>query len=606
MLAYLVLTGIDGAPVDDGTIHQVDRVTLPEIPFRPDERIVWRNHDRSVVFLGWQAFTEVAGIGSHWTVDERGLTAFSGSCWPRDTGWKHGTGQSWAAQLRTYLSDESDLPALRERLFGHYTIVSLAAMGNGWVMPDWTSVDQLFVADTPSSFAVSNRAGMCARAVSPSDAASARSLTAAGWVVGVGWILDQESGYWDAERPRAGSLVVIEPKVGSRVIEPPISALYPRTQEDPAPSYEEVLNDVEQDLRGTIRAVAELPAADRVLSLTGGKDSRTLLSIILSEGVQDRFRFETTGSPERADAILAKSIAARFGLDWTLHDPSGRSPEDELDNLLLHAYQSEGMISSWSVSTRPKFSPGVAVNGTSGEGLRWGKVSGSAVGARTIDEVVARVWAKEPFDILGVLRPEVRAYYIDYVTGWFHQQAELGVPLVSLPALYFHETFMHARTGPDAAWNPRLRVDPYMTPVCIQATHRLAVDRRPDLRFHLDLQRRCYPELSKLPLTSAAWSEEMYGHLPDAADYRALQPLNTRDPNGRSWRVKHYADYVQAIEPLVLDRGNPIHDLLDPDRLADRLASGAQHEGRARLIWGVFSAATWMGRHERPFEFSRG
>ena len=355
MLTYLLLCGTNGAPVDPALIERFTAGDPPELPFRADERIVWRNHDGSVVFFGWQAFTEVAGIGSHWSVDERGLTAFSGSCWPRDTGWKHGTERSWAAQLRAYLGDESDLPALRERLFGHYTAISLATAGNGWVMPDWTSVDQLFVAESPSSIAISNRAGLCAHVASPGGAASSRSLTAAGWVVGAGWILDQESGYWDVERPRAGSLVVIEPKRGARVIEPPISALYPRTQEDPAPSYEEVLNDVEADLRGTIRAVAELPAADRVLSLTGGKDSRTLLSIILSEGVQDRFRFETSGAPERADAILAKTIATQFGLDWTLHDPSGRSPETELENLLLHAYQSEGMISSWSVSTRPKF-----------------------------------------------------------------------------------------------------------------------------------------------------------------------------------------------------------------------------------------------------------
>ncbi len=606
MLAYLMLAGQNGDPVDPELIQRFDQDDLPEIPFLPDDRIVWRNHDASIVFFGWQAFTEVAGIGSHWVVDERGLTAFSGHCWPRDTGWKHGANRSWASQLRAYLGDSPDLPALRETLFGHFTIVSLATMGQGWVMPDWTNVDQLFVADTQSGTAVSNRAGLCARAVPLGEAPPSRSLAAAGWVAGLGWVIDQESGYWDVERPRAGSLVVIEPQRGARVIEPLVSALYPRVSEDPAPTYEALLDEVEQDLRGTIRAVAELPVRDRVLSLSGGKDSRTLLAIILSEGVQDRFRFETSGAPERADAILASTLAHRFGLDWSLHDPSGRTPEAELDNLLMHAYLSEGMTSAWSVSERPVFSPGVAINGTSGEGLRWGKVSASGVGAQTVDEIVKKVLFHDPFDRLGMLRPEVRAYYRDFINSWFHQQADLGTPLVSLPALFFHETRMHARAGPDAIWNPRLRVDPYMTPVCIRATHRLQLDQRPDLRFHLDLQQRCCPELSKIPLTGSAWTETMYAHLPDAADYRALQPMSTRDPRGRTWRVKHYEAYVALMEQIVLDRSNPIHELLDHEQVTARLPQGGQHEGRARLVWGLLSAAAWTGQHERPVTFTRG
>jgi len=605
MLAYLVLSGNNGAPVDPGLIARFDQDDPPEVPFCPDERIVWRNHDSSVVFFGWQAFTEVAGIGSHWASDERGLTAFTGHCWPRETGWVLGAGQSWAAQLRAYLGDATDLPAFREALFGHFTVISLQASGPGGVMPDWASVDQLFTAETQNVTAISNRAGLCARSVSSIGSTPPRSLTAAGWVTGLGWIVDQESGYWEVERPRAGSLVEIDPWLGTRLIEPPMTALVPPDPEHTAP-YEDLLHDVEHDLRGTIRAVANLPVDERVLSLSGGKDSRTLLAIILGEGLEDRFRFETTGSPERADAIVAGAIAARFGLDWSLRNPTGRPPAAELENLLMHASLVEGMTGAWSFSERPVFSPGVAVNGTSGEGLRWGKVSSSGVGARTVDEIVTRVLTRDPFDMLRVLRPEVRAYYVDFITGWFQEQAGLGVPLIGLPALYFHEMRMHARAGPDATWNPRLRIDPFMTPVCIRANHRLPLDGRPDLRFHLDLQWRVSPELSKIPLAGTAWSAPMYAHLPDAADYRSLQPQRTRDDGGRTWRAKHYADYLETILPVVFDRENPIFELLDHDRSIDRIARGDEHEGRTRLVWNMLSAAAWTGRHERRVTFVRG
>lgn len=605
MLIYLVLAGHDGAPLDPDLIARFDQDDPPEVPFHPEERIVWRSPDSRAVFLGWQAFTDVAGIGSHWAVDERGLTAFNGHCWPCTTGWVHGTEQNWAVQLRGYLENAPDLAALRDSLFGHFTVVSLSAAGNGWIMPDCASVDQLFISAIPDGMAISNRAGLCARAAQIGNGIPARSLTAAGWIMSEGWSLDQETGFWDVERPRAGSLVLIEPHEDVRVIEPAVSPIYPANQEIPPPAYEDVLDEVEQDLRNTIRAVANLPVEHRVLSLSGGKDSRTLLALILSEGVQDCFQFITHGSPERADVILAKAIADRYRLDWSMLDPAARSAASELENVQLYTALVEGMTSAWTVMERPAFAPGVAINGTSGEGLRWGKVSSSAAGARTLDEVLTRVRGKAPLDTLGVLRSEVLAYYTDFVTNWFREHAERGIPLVSLPALYFHEGRMHARVGPDAIWNSRLRTDPFMTPVCFRANHRLPVERRPDVRFHLDLQRRACLELSKMPLTTTSWTESMYEQLPDAEDYRQLQPVSTRDPRGRTWRVRNYAEYLPVIEEIILDRTNPIHELVDYDRLVERLASGGEHEGRTRLLWGVLTAAVWMGQHELPIKLTR-
>lgn len=606
MLAYLVLAGNAGVPVDPALVARFDLDDLPEIPFQSEERIVWRNHDASVVFFGWQAFGEVAGIGSHWTIDEDGLTAFSGHCWPREGGWVHGTDRSWATQLRSYLRDIPDPRSERDVLFGHFTLLSLPAANTGWIMPDWANIDQLFVTEEDAWTAISNRAGLCASAASPVGAILPRSTLAAGWLVGEGWIHDQESGYWDVERPRAGSLVTIEPRLGARIIEPRWSPLYPLESEDPAPTYDELLNEVEQDIRGTIRAVAALPVEERVLSLSGGKDSRTLLAFILSEGVQDRFQFITTGSPERADPIVAKMLADRFGLDWSLSDPSERSAEIELDNVRLHSNLVEGMTSSWAATARPAFAGGVSINGTMGEGLRWGDTSQTALDAATIDEVLVKLRKRWPFDRLGVLRSEIRAYYESLITDWFHEQVELGIPLASLPALFMHESYLHARVGPDVVWNSRLRIDPYMTPVCVRANHRLPLRQRPDPRFHIDLQRRCHVELSKLPFERNAWYDErMYAHLPDAGDYRQIETVNTNVSAGRSWRIKHYADYRSLIEQIVLDRGNPLHELLDYDRVADRIAHGDASEGRARLVWGTLSAAVWTGRHDRQVKLER-
>lgn len=604
MLAYLLLAGTSGEPVDVDLIARFDQDDPPEVPFHPDERIVWRNHDASVVFFGWQAFTEVAGIGSHWTVDERGLTAFSGQCWPRETGWNHGAGQSWAAQLRAYLGDTADPTTLRESLFGQFTIFSLATRGPGWAMPDWANVEQLFVSETGATTAISNRSSLCARAAAPAGGSPSRSLTGAGWLVAENWLLDKETGYWDVERPGPGSFVVMRPGEGAVVVEPSRSPFLPHA-DDPFRSYEEILAEVDRDLRATIRAIAALPLEDRMLSLSGGKDSRTLTALILSEGLQDRFRFATHGSPERADAIAAKAIADRFGLDWSLADATERSAEYEVENVRLHAWLMEGTTSAWGSFVRPEFAPTAVVTGVVGEMLRWGPVASSAIGATTVDDVRARLRKAWKVDPLGALRPDARAYYQAWFDDWVGEQAGNGVPLVSINAIYKHESLTHSRNGPDYTWSPRLRLNPYISPPHARSNHWLALDQRPDYRFHLDLQRSACMELSTMPFADTPWAEAAYRHLSDAEDYRQIQPIVSLNADGRTWRQKRYQDYRRLIEPIVLDRGNPLHEILDYDRLSERVSTGDVHPGRTRLIWGVLTAAVWMAELEQPLKLER-
>lgn len=604
MLAYLMLAGRDGAPVDEGLIQRFTEDASSKLPFHPDERIVWRNRDNSVVFFGWQAFAEVAGIGSHWAIDERGLTAFTGHCWPRATGWQHGTDRSWASQLRTWLQTAPPLPDGREALFGQFTLISLDERGSGWVVPDWAGAEQLFTAESDAVSACSNRASLCARAVAPAHATPQRSLVGAGWLVCEGWILDEESGYWEVTRPMAGSVGRIEPGRGARVTAPPRSPMLPRP-EDGTASYTEILAEAECDLRDTLRAIAALPVDDRILSLSGGKDSRTLAALILSEGLQDRFRFSTHGSPERADAIAAKAVAERFGLDWSLEDMTERTPEEELENVLLHTWLMEGTTSAWGTFARPEFSPNLTVTGVAGEGLRWGPIGSSGIGKTSVDDLIISMLKKAPIDPLRVLKPDARAYYLGFVSDQIHQWAEEGVPLVSIPCVYKQEPLLHGRNGPEYTWSPRMRINPYFAPSCLRSNHRLPVEQRPDFRFHIDLQRTCSTELSKLPFADSVWPEAAYRHLPDADDYRQVKPIFSRNADGRTWRQKRYPDYRCLLEPILLDRSNPVHELLDYDRLVDRFETGDANAGRTRMIWGVLTAAVWMGGLEQPVTFTR-
>lgn len=604
MLAYLVLVGRNGDPVDPDLVARIAYADPPDVPFHVDDRIVWRSHNSSCVFFGWQAFTEVAGIGSHWLVDDRQVTAFSGHCWPATTGWAHGVGRSWAAQLREWLETRQDVPEFREALFGHFTLISMRDDG-GWIVPDFASVDQLFTAQGPRVTAISNRAGLCARAVAPASATPERSLTGAGWLVSDGWIFDEETGYWDVQRPRTGSSIAITRSAGAQVVEPTRPPFLHPDPTAPSMPYDTLLDDVDRDLRATLRVIAEVPFDDRVLALSGGKDSRTLAAIILSEGLQDRFRFVTNGSPERADVIAARQLAARFGLDWEMIDASGRSPQEEEASARMHAALREGMNSSWSSFEAPVFSPGCTVSGVLGEVLRWGPVSMTGVGATSVSDLVQRIQRQRPVDRLGIMRPEVREYYRQSQGEVVRAMASFGEPLGTVSTIFYHEGLARGRNGPDYSWSPQMRLNPFLSPICMRASHRLPLDGRPDNRFHLDLQRRCDISLSKLPFAESVWVEGSYAHLADADDYRSIAPTLSTSADGRTWRVKRFADYRPMLERYLLDRTNPLMELLDTDRVAASLVTGGMHPGRTRLLWSALAAAIWMGGHETRVAFTR-
>lgn len=594
MLAYLVLSSRTGAPIDPGAIHRFDRDELPDIPLRPTERVLWQNLNRTTTFFGWQAFTGFAGIGSHWEIDEGGLTAFSGHCWPRETGWKHRSGRSWAAQLREWLANRADLREARGELFGQFTLIALTAMGDGFIAPDVMNAEPVYVAESDELIAVSNRAGLAARAVAPAGIEPERSLMGAGWLLCLGSMLDEESGYWDAQHLPFGSYVSIEPIDGAKIVHPGRSPLVPAAES----SYEDALERVDRELRHTMRVIAELPIPDLELALSGGKDSRLLTAIILSEGLQDRFHFSTIGPPDKADPLAARQIASTFGLNWSLIDRTGRSPEAAFEEVRAHAGLVEGITSAWDAVGPTGFAAGATVSGLAGEYLRWGALGLKGTQVTSQDELLALLRRSVGFDPLGILRPEALEYYHQAMASWANQHLERGDDVTQIGSFYMQETRMRSRAGPTQAWNARMRLSPFSTRGIVQANHGLPAASRPSHRFTIDLMRLHSLALSKLPLAASTWDEGSIAHLPDADNYRRIEPIRTTSIDARNWRLIHYADYLPMLRTYLLDRQNPIHDLVQFDRLEERIATGDANPGRTRMLWGALTAAIWMGRHE--------
>src|SRR5215204_2091802 len=101
MHAYVVIASQTGAPIDPMILQRINVADHPDLAFVPDEHMHWAHPSGAIHFVGWQAFTELYEIGSHWHVEDQGLTSFAGYAWPRETGWEWSK-SSWASQLAGY------------------------------------------------------------------------------------------------------------------------------------------------------------------------------------------------------------------------------------------------------------------------------------------------------------------------------------------------------------------------------------------------------------------------------------------------------------------------------------------------------------------------
>lgn len=601
MLAYLILTGHAGRPVSFDWVERFRSHVPDVVPFEPEDHLVWTSRDRTVVFIGWQAFTDLAGIGSHWAADDRGLTAFSGHCWPRDAGWDHRLGTTWAVRLRGYLDKHSILDA-RETLYGHHTLIDLSNDGPGIVTPDFASMAPLFRAERDGVTAISNRAGLCAAAVTSPGTEPARSIVGAGWIIcHTEMFFDGETGYWDVERIPLGAHVALSPSRGAIVIQAERCPLGPMGD---AATYDELLPLVETDLRQTVRAIASLPVATRTLALSGGIDSRLLTAAIISEGLHDRFRFVTTGSPQRSDVIVAQSIASRYGLDWSTDDRSHRPLATEHADILAHTWRTEGLMNGWNLASGATDTDGVIITGLAGEYLRWGRTSRAGLTLRTESELSNLLRRNIAFDPLGIMQPGALAYYYDVVDQWAADLLARGERLQQIPSYFNQSGQSRHRFSIVQAWSTPMTLTPYFTPAIIRANQQLPLDRRPNHGFQIDLFRRFVPELAVMPFAARGWTPEAVAHLPDADAYLAIPPVVSAS-GGETWRLLRYADYRPMLDTYMLDRSNPIHELIRSDRLPHILETGNRHDGRVRRIWALLTAAIWMGHHETRSNIAR-
>jgi hypothetical protein len=323
--------------------------------------------------------------------------------------------------------------------------------------------------------------------------------------------------------------------------------------------------------------------------LSGGKDSRLLLGLILqgSEGKRIE-RVFTNGpplSPEvRAAALVCEALGLRHEtVDRTL---ASTGTKLQLDTRLpLHLHITECEMSPFDLTWNSSQSRITQLHGQDG-GLR------EIAGHRNIDSRTELLkWFAVHLangDRCGLFRSGVANVTLDEISSFVDRALAAGIPCADIPSL--HRVIYRTGRWVGRTWRayndryfaPYIFIDPHV----IRATFNSGAASRQREDFHFEMLRRVDPALVTLPFAFQTWPRETA----ERAGVPLPEPLVWHDaPTELQARpmASALARVFPMLQTFMRHHHGPASDaLVDRDRLA-AIDFGRLHPATHQSLWQV-------------------
>jgi hypothetical protein len=566
-----------------------------DLCFAPDEHLFWCDEHESVAFGGWQVAADIANFGSHWHVDKQGVTAFSGRLWPVGRMW-NGT-ESWAQQLAAYWATNPIVDS-RQALGGIYAGVSIGKAGIGTIVTDPLTIGVLYRAETNDFIAYSTAVRLAARATTPQGREPERDPLGVAWLPLLGWLIGDRTGFVGTRVLPAGSHVDISPAYGSRLRYSNPTPWAPAAE---LPSDDnELIELVRADLGASVRSIAQIPSSKRYADITGGRDSRLILALIIQEGLTDRFEFRTTGFEHAPDSVAGRAIAERFKLSHESVVPIPMRQEHFRRQLATHVFHTAGMFSAWDFKGALIASTAPRVCGLVGETLRTNFKGYPPLSS--IRELRDEFYRRANLGTVSIVSSDVRSKLLENLDAELLERVDAGGSPQDLLDSFYIRHRLRRWFGTAEELGEAGRVFPLYSLVGIQAAFALGPVKRRNELLPFAVMRRACPELAKMPFADAGWSDELLSQVSDGDDYRA-PPWKYSGPAPVQWQPARLLDNLDVVkEHLLDDRCSPLYDIIDRAQVM-RLFNDASHMTLPiyRQLFGALTAAVWLAHRESHY-----
>lgn len=431
---------------------------------------------------------------AHWGVidlpSEAGATTFSVSRVVRGTGGRVAD-DVVAAALREYPASLVDLLPPFGGVHADDEGIQMVADGMGF--------QHLYVAETSHGALMSNTALAAARTISPPlDEAGVGVQSLLGWQLGT--------------RTLFRGIEKLPPGAVARLAEGTLHVDARARRVDDTISLAEAVEEAAALLRTSLNAVLD-DHPDAVLQLTGGMDSRLLLSAI-PPARRRGLRAMTLDVPGKGDVAIAAQIAERYGIEHDvrgLTEVSSETPADAWRLCRVEAGRLDAMsdpvaLAAQRIAER-KFEQGVRISGLGGEVARGfyyvGRVADRNYGRRDAARLASwRMFANDSVEP-GLLTDEFVTWARETAVDAVYAALRAGGPewFRATDELYLRHRMQRWAGATDVAVSAeRTVINPMLDSAFLEIARRLSPGDKANARFLALLQERLDPELSRIPL----------------------------------------------------------------------------------------------------------
>lgn len=493
---------------------------------------------------------------------------------------------------------------LRQKYDHRHIFESLGLAGGGWCLSEVdlgersitaygapSGLSGMFYTDNPSYFAVSNKPSILG-ALQDGGPYNAVDKSFLLWQVALASVVGYRSMWKQVHRIAPCDYIRFSAQDGANKAEVCRFSNSPFVAQPELSTHEnELISRGAEELSAGVQWLVDC-GLELTADLTGGKDSRLMLSILLGNGLHSKInRFETYGRPDNGDLIVAKLLAEKASLNnWHTIEPRGELDKDTLETHLPRFTQTvrhyDFFCSAWDsmlpceLSKLPKFSRMI---GHSSDLYRQLAHSLEPSGQYTVDDLIN--WGTT-FDNLGILLPgparELKQEIRNSIYLRFLNEGTINMGL----------------RNQIGAWdNARATNNPQrFTPLANLTLMRLA-NSRPDIHetIHYKLMKLFHPAVLEVPFLNQSWCG------PDAQlarnDGYFHEPIRTSHKHQAPWQYKLFLQDGRKMLGEIIDSFSVWEEFLSQKMLQkyhDRLRPSDFKKIDILRIFNLYSSTVFL------------
>jgi len=440
------------------------------------------------------------------------VTALQGYIWEKD---QFENIPLNATDLSEKLKCES-CEQIRNKCNGEYSIIKLSSNGECLVFNDRLSVEPIYYAKERGRIIISNRLRLIKDLLEIWN----YDIETLNWLAVVGYIIGNDTSIKQIKRLDQGAYIQVQ-NGQLNIYENNLFMFNNQDIKEQVEKDEDAFIDesIKHCVKNVSVSLEKIPTVP--LPLSGGKDSRAVLALILKADKLKCINAYTNGVEVHPDVIVAKEIAKHYSVHHVINEPE-RSGETSVEDILLmlmgSVFQTDGMLGLWDARGYYIPQDQLIFAGHIGEVYRGGYWGAGYQKAdfSTVDNASKFFHHINLFDPAKVMRNSVRTIYERLLRKRIEYYLAHGAKLTDIPAVIY--TVEHVPSSEGVLRRndgySGILINPLNTENFIKLAFLQGYEQREMGRIHFEIINRTDSWLTELPFANFKWDVrlEKYAH----------------------------------------------------------------------------------------------